>query len=137
VISIVEPTEDGLETTCVIDWEAGATTTGTDDPWKSAARRTDARLAMDALRRAMMSLLAEYGVEKELEPEAPAILMIDQERVREEFCANTTAEGATPKQKQKVKQQRFRRALDKAEEQGLIGRRDIEGVTYLWFTAER
>jgi AAA domain len=135
VVSVLEPTEDGEETTCVIDWEANATVSA-DDPWKGAARRTDAKLALDALRRAMMSLLAEYGVEKELEPEAPAILMIDQERVREEFCANTTAEGATPKQKQKVKQQRFRRALDKAEEQGLIGRRDIEGVTYLWFTAE-
>lgn len=52
--------------------------------------------------------------------------------VREEFYANTVADGDL-KQKQNAKRQRFHRALARAEDQKLIGRRDIEGTTYLWF----
>jgi hypothetical protein len=135
VVSVPEPSEDGsAETTCVIDWEAAAATL--DDPWESAARQAEAKLAMRALRRSMMKLLAEHGVELAPESGAPAVRMINQERVREEFYANTVADG-DPKQKQNVKRQRFNRALVRAESQGLIGRRDIEGATYLWFFSEK
>jgi hypothetical protein len=118
--------------TCVIDWEAAGATA--DDPWETTARHADAKLAMRVLRRAMMKLLAEHGIEMAPGPEAPLVRMIDQELVREEFYACTTADG-DERQKQKAKSQRFRRTLSRAEEQGLIGRRDIQGTTYLWFTA--
>jgi hypothetical protein len=58
--------------------------------------------------------------------------MLDQECVREEFYDNVVADG-TPEQKQANKQKRFRRTVDRAVAENLIGRRDIKGVTYLWF----
>jgi hypothetical protein len=65
VVPVLEPCEEGgSETTCVIDWEAAAA--ASSDPWEIAARQVDTKLAMRALRRAMMKLLAEYGVEIEL-----------------------------------------------------------------------
>jgi hypothetical protein len=132
VVLILEPSEDGdAETTCIIDWEAAAATS--DDLWETAARQAETKLALRALRRSMMKLLAEHGVERAPEPGAPPIRMIEQERVREEFYANTTADGDS-KQKQTVKRQRFRRALDRAQNDGLIGRREFEGVTFVWFT---
>jgi hypothetical protein len=131
VVPILEPSEDGGgETTCVIDWEAAAVTS--DDLWESAARQVETKLAMRALRRSMMKLLAAHGVELTPEPGAGAVRMIDQERVRDEFFANTVADGDA-RQKQKVKGQRFHRALDRAESEGLIGRREIDGIAYLWF----
>jgi RecA-family ATPase len=133
VVQIIERSdEDGLETTCVIDWETGAVP-NKDDQWENAAgRQAQAKLAMRTLRRAMMKLLAEHGVEKALESGAIEVRMIDQELVRKEFYDNTAADGDA-KQKQEVKRKRFNRTLDRAEEQGLIGRREIERVTYLWF----
>jgi hypothetical protein len=134
VVSGLEQGEDGgAETTCVIDWEAAAATS--DDPWETASRQAETKLAMRALRRSMMKLLAGHGVELVPEPGMSPTRMIKQERVREEFFANTTADGDL-KQKQKAKSQRFRRTLDRAQNDGLIGRREIEGATYLWFTKE-
>jgi hypothetical protein len=88
---------------------------------------------MKALRRAMMKLLATHGTAKTIEPGLPAVMVIDQELVRDEFYASTVVPGDTPKQKQTAKRQRFHRALERAETQNLIGQREIEGVTYLWF----
>jgi hypothetical protein len=130
VVPVPEPSEDsGAETTCVIDWEAAAATS--DDRWETSARQVETKLTMRTLRRSMMKLLAEHGVELAPEPGAPTALMIDQERVREEFYANTTADG-NPRQKQEKKRKSFNRTIARAVSENLIDRRDIEGVTYLW-----
>src|SRR5262249_18289164 len=74
VVPVLEPSEDGgAETTCVIDWEA--TAAASDDPWESVTQKAGAKLAMRALRRAMMKLLPEHGVEKAPEPGARAVRM--------------------------------------------------------------
>jgi hypothetical protein len=57
--------------------------------------------------------------------------MIDQEIVREEFYARTAAEG-TEEQKRKFRNQRFRRAVERAVEKQLVGQREAKGITYLW-----
>jgi len=101
------------------------------DPWEES-RQVETKLAMKTLRRTMMKLLAEHGVERELEPAMPAVRTIAEELVRGEFFANTAADG-TDRQKRDVKRKRFNRTLARAENLNLIGRRDIEGRAYLWF----
>jgi DNA polymerase len=132
LVPIPDPDEDSeSDMTCVIQWETAASQTA-KDPWE-ADRQSTTKLAMKALRRAMMKLIPTLGIMKTIEPDLPAVLVIDQEPVREEFYATTVAPGDTPKQKQAVKRQRFHRTLERAETQSLIGQREIEGVTYLWF----
>jgi AAA domain len=126
-----KPDDDGAtETTCVIEWSAHAA--GKQDDLWEAGRQADTVIAMRTLRRAMMKLLAEHGIDLTLESGDPAVRAIDEERVREEFNANTVAEG-TPEQKQEAKRKRFRRTRDRAQKEGLIGRHEIDGVVYLWF----
>jgi hypothetical protein len=125
--------EDGPETTCVISWEASAVKTA-GDPWE-ADRRADSKIAMRALRRAMMKLLADHGIERAGEPGFAAARVIIEELVREEFYASTVAEG-TAEQKLGSKRKQFRRVRDRAEQQGLIGRREIDGQVYLWFVSK-
>jgi DNA polymerase bacteriophage-type len=132
VVEVLESTEDGSETTCIINWQAGAPP-NEDDQWENAAgRQAQAKLAMRTLRRAMMKLLAEHGVVKAPELGMVEVRMIDQELVRKEFYDNTAVDGDVT-QKQNARRQRFNRVLDRAEEQRLIKRREIERVTYLWF----
>lgn len=135
IVQVLKPSEeDEDETTLVIDWQEAEAALNEGDRWENAAGRQDqAKLAMRTLRGAMMKLLAEHGVEKAPEPGAIGVRMIDQELIRKEFYDNTAADGDA-KQKQNAKRQRFNRVLDRAEEQGLIGRREIERVTYLWFS---
>ena len=85
------------------------------------------------LKRVLMAVLAEQGVELPIPPDGPMVRMIDQEIVREQFYACTPAEG-TPEQKGHFRRQQFLRALDWAEEQQLIGVEEIDGVTYLRLT---
>ena len=59
--------------------------------------------------------------------------MVDQEIIREQFYTHTPAEG-TPVQKTEFRRKRFNRAIDYAEDERLIGVREIDGVTYLWLT---
>ena len=75
-------------------------------------------------------ILAEQGVELPIPPDGPAVRMVDQEIVREQFYSHTPAEG-TPKQKRQFRHQQFKRALGWAEDQQLIGIEEIDDVTYL------
>jgi hypothetical protein len=131
-VQLLESDADGeFGTTCVIDWGTAAPSSA-GDPWETS-RQAETKLAMRSLRRAIMKLLATHGVEQELEP-GNVVRVINIELVREEFFANVTAEG-TPEQKWDKKRKRFHRTVDRAEGQNLIGRREIEGVTYLWFVS--
>jgi DNA polymerase len=124
---------DGPETTCVISWEVASAAGTADDPWE-ADRRADTKIAMRALRRAMMKLLVDHGTELAPESGFPAARVINEALVREEFYASTVAEG-TAEQKLESKRKQFRRVRDRAEQQGLIGRREIDGQAYLWLLA--
>ena len=99
------------------------------DPWRQC-RRQDQRTAVLRLKRVLMTILAEQGVDLPRGPDGPAMRMVDQEIVRTEFYAHTSAEG-TPKQKRQLRSLQFKRALGWAEDQQLIGIEEIDGVTYL------
>ena len=93
------PDEDGDPvTTLVVDWLPGGprSVQPTADPWaelKSAAAQL--------LRRVLMGILAEKGIEQPITPDGPAVRMVDLETVRAEFYAQWPAEG-TVREKPKL-----------------------------------
>ena len=87
------------------------------------------------LKRVMMTILAEGGIDLPIPPDGPVVRMVDQEIVREVFYGCTPAEdGKTPKQQRQVRHTQFKRARDRAEQNGLIGVGNTGKVTYLWLT---
>jgi hypothetical protein len=138
LVEAPEPDEDGDPiTTMVVDWQpAGAAPGGSTgpapDPW-ATGRTQDQRTAMLRLKRVLMEILAEHGVDLSIPPNGPTVRMIDQEIVREQFYRHTPAEG-TPKQKRQLRFQQFKKALGLAEAEQLIGIEEIDDVTYLRLT---
>ena len=137
VVEAPEKDEDGDPiTTMVIDWlPAGAGAAGAPsepDTW-AQPRRQDQRTAVLRLKRVLMTILAEQGVDLPIPPDGPTVRMVDQELVRKDFYASTPAEG-TPKQKRQFRYAQFKRALDWAEQEQLIAIGEIGEVTYIWLT---
>ena len=137
-----EPDEDGDPiTTMVVDWlpagatgggGAGGTTTRPKDPW-AEPRREDQRAALLRLKRVLMAILADQGVDLPIPPDGPTVRMVAQELVRAEYYAHTPADG-TPEQKRKVRHMQFTRALAYAEGKQFVGVEEIDDVTYLRLT---
>jgi hypothetical protein len=131
-VEALEPDEDGEPvTTMVVDWRPP--TPGGNrpepDPW-AESRRQDQRTAVLRLKRVLMEILADQGVDLPIPPDGPTVRMVDQEIVREQFYSHTPVEGS-PKQKRQLRSLQFKRALAWAEDQQLIGIEEIDGVTYL------
>ena len=99
------------------------------DPW-AQARRQDQRTAVLRLKRVLMGAMAEQGVELPIPPDGPPVRMIDQEMVREQFYAQTPADG-TPKQKGDFRRQQFNGRWTGPRDQQLIAVEEIDDVTYL------
>jgi hypothetical protein len=137
VVQAPELDEDGepIET-MVVNWQSGPPGEPggrpEPDPW-AECRRQDQKTAMLRLKRVLMSVLAEQGVELPIAPDGPTARMVDQEIVRKSFYVHTPAEG-TPEQKGEFRRKRFNRAVDWAEDQQLIAIAEIDGVTYLRLT---
>ena len=128
-----EPDEDGEPiTTMVVDWTGPVpeTQSGPDDPW-AKPKRQDQRTAALRLKRVLMTILAERGVDQPIAPDGPVVRMVDQKLVRKAFYDCTPAEGS-PEQKGRLRRQRFLAALDWAEQKQLIGVGEIGDVGYLW-----
>ena len=58
------------------------------------------------LKRVLMTILAEQGVDLPIAPDGPVVRMVDQKLVRKAFYACTPAEGS-PEQKGRLRRQRF------------------------------
>jgi hypothetical protein len=132
-VELPEKDEDGEPyKTLVIDWQpvrpGGIQPQPESDPW-AQARRQDQRTAALRLKRVLMSMLADQGVELAIPPDGPTVRMIDQEKVREQFYVHTPADDSTDKAK--FRRQQFKRALDWVEIMGLIAIEEIDDVTYL------
>src|SRR5262245_48676653 len=137
VVEAPEKDEDGDPvTTMVVDWlPAGATAVEAQsepDIW-AQPRRQDQRTAVLRLKRVLMAILAEQGVNLSIPPDGPTVRMVDQELVRKDFYASTSAEG-TSKQKRQFRHAQFKRALDWAEQEQLIAIGEIGEVTYIRLT---
>ena len=132
-VAAPEPDEDGEPvTTMVVDWTGPVpgTQSGPDDPW-AKPKRQDQRTAALRLKRVLMTILAEQGVDLPIAPDGPVVRMVDQKLVRKAFYACTPVEGS-PEQKGRLRRQRFLAALDWAEQKQLIGVGEIGDVGYLW-----
>jgi len=130
-----EPDEDGESTTTlVVDWQhgPGVSQGPPTDPWQQS-RQSSLRTTALRLKRILMSILAERGVDQPITPGGLVVRMIDKEIVREEFYAQTPADG-TPEQKTELRRKQFSRVLEWAEAQELIGIREIEGLIYFWLS---
>jgi hypothetical protein len=136
-VAAPELDEDGDPiTTMVVDWSppgtAPAGSAAPNDPW-AKPKRQDQRTAVLRLKRVLMAILADQGVDLPISPDGPTVRMVDQERVRKAFYASTPADG-TPKQKRQFRYAQFKRALDWAEQERLIAIGEIGDTTYIWLT---
>jgi hypothetical protein len=134
-IELPEKDEDGEPySSLVIDWQpvppGGTQPQPKPDPW-ARSRRLDQRTAVLRLKRVLMSILVDQGVDLPVPPDGPVVRMVDKEIVREWFFAGTPAEG-TSRQKRQFKHLQFKRALGYAEDHQLIGIGEIGKVTYIW-----
>jgi AAA domain len=133
VVESAEPDEDGEPiTTLVVDWQSGpgVAQRPPNDPW-GQGRRADQRTAALRLKRVLMAVLADRGVDLPISPGGPIVRMVDQEIVREEFYAQTAADG-TAEQKAWARRKQFNRVVDWAEAQQLIGVREINSAIHFW-----
>ena len=128
------PDEDGEPTTTmVVEWlppGSAEAAPAPDDPW-AKPKRQDQRTAALRLKRVLMMILAEQGVDLPVPPDGPVVRMVDQKLVRKAFYVCTVADG-TPEQVGRFRRQRFLAALDWAEQNQLIGAGEINEVSYLW-----
>jgi AAA domain len=135
LVEAPEKDEDGDPvTTTVVDWlppGSAHAAPAPDDPW-ARPKRQDQRTAALRLKRVLMTILAEQGVDLPIPPDGLVVRMVDQKLVRKAFYACTPTEEGTPKQKTEFRRKRFSRALDWAEDEQLIGISEIDGATYLW-----
>jgi hypothetical protein len=129
-----EKDEDGDPiTTMIVDWLPPGSTEAVaapDDPW-AQPRRQDQRTAALRLKRVLMTILAEQGVNLPIPPDGPVVRMVSEKVVRKAFYDCTPTEGDTPKQKGEFRRKRFNRVLDWAEDQQLLAAHEIDGTTYL------
>ena len=134
MVEAPEKDEDGDPiTTMVIDWSPPGTApapSAPDDPW-AKPKRQDQRTAALRLKRVLMTILPDQGVDLPIPPDGPVVRMVDQKLVRKAFYARTPAEG-TPEQMGRFRRQKFLAALDWAEQQQLIGAGEVNEVSYLW-----
>ena len=109
IVEAPEPDEDGEPvTTMVVDWQpvsAGDGAPVQPDPWQHC-RRQDQKTDVLRLKRLLMSILAEKGVELPIPPNGPVVRMVKQAIVREHFFMHTPAEG-TPEQIGHSRRQKF------------------------------
>ena len=139
MVEAPEKDEDGdLVTTMVVDWSpAGAAQAAADvpdDPWATCCRRQDQRTPMLRLKRVLETLLAEQGIEQPIPPDGPTVRMIDEKLARKAFYSCTPATEGTAKQKADRQRAQFDTALARAEEERLIGIRQIGEATWLWLS---
>ena len=83
------------------------------------------------LRRTLMSVLADHGGDQQPYHDGPVVRAVDINIIRAEFYRSYPAEG-DEKAKQAARQRAFHRAINKAQDNDLIGVREIEEITYVW-----
>ena len=92
------------------------------DPWTKSLR---------LLRKILMNLLADCGIDLRPYADGPMVRGIDKERVRTEFYKEHPADG-TKEQIQDARRKAFGRAIKEAQMAGLINVREIDGIQYVW-----
>ena len=115
-------------TRVTIDWAPAtrSSQTGSDqDGWTKSLR---------LLRRSLMNVLVEQGSAQRPFRDGPLVRAVDLEILRAEFYRSYSAEG-DDKTKRATRQKAFRRAIDNAQSNNLIGVREVGTVTLVWLAS--
>lgn len=112
----------------VVDWGAGVSAPKAADDWGRGK-------SLKLLRRIIMSLLVDLGTEIRPWADGPVVRGLAVEAVRAEFFKQAFAEG-DPKAKQHTRRMAFARAMEAANDRGLIAVREVSGTEYVWLCRE-
>jgi hypothetical protein len=116
--------------TLVIDWGAAAdapTAAKTDPRWSKSLR---------LLRQVLMNLLVDQGTDQRIHADGPMVRTVNIETVRAEFYRCYLADGDTAAKKAAARQKAFKRAIEHAQAQGVIGLRDLGIETAAWLATQ-
>jgi len=120
------PVDLGDEQTLIIEWEASAAPhAAKGDDW---GRGKGIRL----LRRIIMTLLPEAGVDIRPFPDGPMVRALKVEVVQAEFSKSYYGGGETPGAKRRARWAAFQRAMNDAADREMIVTREIGGEDYVW-----
>jgi AAA domain-containing protein len=138
-VAAPELDEDGDPiTTMVVNWSppesAPAGSAVPNDPW-AKPKRQDQRTAVLRLKRVLMAILADQGVDLPIAPDGPVVRMVDQKLVRKAFYAGTPVEEAVQQTRQ-ARHAQFKAALAWAEQERLIGIGEVNEVPYVWLAKQ-
>jgi hypothetical protein len=110
--------------TLVLEWGGEIEPSSSKHAWPKSLR---------LLHRVMTTLLADRGIE--IQAGGSMVRALDREVVREEFYNSHAADGDTDRKRQGARSRAFRRAVNDAQERGLIGIRVVGSATFVWFEA--
>jgi hypothetical protein len=91
--------------------------------------------SLSALRRILMSMLADAGENIRPFHDGPEVRAVRSKIVRDEFYRQFAGGEDDQKKKSEAQRKAFNRALKAAQEKGLLGIREVDGVQWLWLLA--
>jgi AAA domain len=119
--------------TLVLDWETKPV--GSDKLPRPPKDLWQKKAALRLLRKSLMAIATDQGRDFFPADDKPPVQAVDERLVRQEFYTRFLAEG-TPEQKADTRRKAFKRAVDEAQRDELVGvREDEDGVTWIWMTS--
>ena len=126
VVEVAAGNDDPV-TSLIIDWGLGVAPPKGPDDWGRGK-------SLKLLRRIIMSLLVDLGTEIKPWADGPTVRALKIEAVKAEFFKQHFAEGETERAKQDARRKAFHRAMEAANDRGLVAVRELGGVEYVWPT---
>lgn len=114
------------ETTLVLDWG------GVAEPPKTAKNDWGKGKGVKLLRRIIMSMLVDQGIELKPWADGPTVRALKVEQIKVEFFKGHHADGDTAEARKNAKRMAFNRAIEGAADKDVVVIREINGEEYAW-----
>jgi hypothetical protein len=88
--------------------------------------------SLSTLRRILMALLADAGMEIKPFADGPSVRAIRSDTVRAEFYRQYATADSNPKKQQEARKKAYGRSVRTAQDRGLLNVRELDGVEWLW-----
>jgi RecA-family ATPase len=120
------------QTTLVLDWGASTAPQGAKakDDWGKGK-------GIKVLRRIIMSMLVDQGIDLKPWADGPTVRALKMERVKAEFLKGYYVDGDTEAARTHAKRTAFQRTIDSAADKDVITVREIGGEDFVWLTRRR